>query len=264
MDITVSGIDGGKAFDWGKTSADYAKFRDIYPPLFYEKIASRELCVKGQRVLDIGTGTGVIPRNMYHYGADWVGTDISAEQIAQAKRLAEEAGMQIEFRACPAEQLDFPAETFDVITACQCFWYFDHAALSPLLARMLKPGGKLVVLSMEWLPFEDEIARQSEEMVLQFNPAWTGAGETRHPNFIPEVMYSDFTLAEHEEYDLPVHFTRAAWHGRMRACRGVGASLPPEQLAQWEQAHSDLLTRIAPEEFDILHFAAITILEKRS
>lgn len=32
MDITNEHIDGGKAFDWGRTSADYAKFRDIYPP----------------------------------------------------------------------------------------------------------------------------------------------------------------------------------------------------------------------------------------
>ena len=39
MDISNKSIDGGKAFDWGKTSADYAKFRDIYPREFYEKIA---------------------------------------------------------------------------------------------------------------------------------------------------------------------------------------------------------------------------------
>ena len=45
----------------------------------------RGLCIKGQRVLDIGTGTGVLPRNMYKYGAKWTGTDISPEQIEQAK-----------------------------------------------------------------------------------------------------------------------------------------------------------------------------------
>lgn len=30
-------IDGGKPFDWGRTSDDYAKYRDIYPPIFYKK-----------------------------------------------------------------------------------------------------------------------------------------------------------------------------------------------------------------------------------
>lgn len=53
-------IDGGKPFDRGRTSADYAKFRDIYPTEFYNKIIGQGLCTKGQRALDIGTGTGVI------------------------------------------------------------------------------------------------------------------------------------------------------------------------------------------------------------
>lgn len=37
MNITDKSIDSGKAFDWGRTSADYAKFRDIYPEEFYHE-----------------------------------------------------------------------------------------------------------------------------------------------------------------------------------------------------------------------------------
>lgn len=76
MEIQNENIDAGKAFDWGKTSADYAKYRDVYPEAFYQKIIERNLCVRGQSVLDIGTGTGVLPRNLYRYGATWTGTDI--------------------------------------------------------------------------------------------------------------------------------------------------------------------------------------------
>ena len=42
----------------------------------------------GQKILDIGTGKGVLPRNLYSYGGKWTGTDISAEQIEQAKKLS--------------------------------------------------------------------------------------------------------------------------------------------------------------------------------
>ena len=94
MEMRKKEIDGGKAFDWGRTSEDYAKYRDIYPPVFYQKIAERNLCVRGQKALDLGTGTGVLPRNMYSYGARWIGTDLSEEQIAQAKRLTEEQEKQ--------------------------------------------------------------------------------------------------------------------------------------------------------------------------
>ena len=117
--MRIAQIDGGKAFDWGKTSEDYAKFRDVYPEEFYQKIVQRGLCIHGQSVLDVGTGTGVRPRNLYRYGAKWVGTDISENQIFQAKRLSE--GMDIEYHALSAENLEFPDHSFDVITACQCF-----------------------------------------------------------------------------------------------------------------------------------------------
>ncbi len=55
-------IDHGKVFDWGRASADYAKYRDIYPQEFYQKILDLGLCQAGQKVLDLGTGTGVLPR----------------------------------------------------------------------------------------------------------------------------------------------------------------------------------------------------------
>ena len=102
-----SRIDGGVPFDWGRTSEDYAKYRDIYPEAFYRKILDRGLCVGWQNVLDLGTGTGVIPRNMYRFGAKWTGTDISPEQIEQAKRLSEDGGMKIDFQAVPTEEIDF-------------------------------------------------------------------------------------------------------------------------------------------------------------
>ena len=151
MEITDDRIDAGKAFDWGRVSREYARYRDIYPEEFYQKIVDRGLCIVGQKVLDLGTGTGVLPRNMYKYGAEWTGTDISPEQIEQAKAMAGAADMNIDFRAVSTEQLDFPAERFDVITACQCFWYFDHEKVIPKLAEFLKPDGKLLILYMAFL-----------------------------------------------------------------------------------------------------------------
>lgn len=260
MNIIDKNIDGGKAFDWGKTSEDYAKFRDIYPQEFYDKIIKRNLCIDGQSVLDIGTGTGVLPRNMYQYGAKWTGTDISEKQIEQAKILSK--GMDISYYALSAEDIAFPNHSFDIITACQCFWYFNHEQIMPKMYHMLKPDGRILVLYMAWLPFEDKIANSSEMLVLKYNPEWSGAGETIHPIFIPECYKEKFELVYHEEYPLNVHFTRKSWNGRMKACRGIGASLSEEEINAWEQEHIKLLSKIAPNEFDVLHYAAIAELKK--
>lgn len=259
MEIIDNRIDSGKSFDWGRTSEDYAKYRDIYPREFYEKIFGRGLCVSGQSVLDLGTGTGVLPRNMYSYGAKWTGTDISENQIAQAKYLSE--GMDIDYYALPAEKIDFSDGSFDVITACQCFWYFKHEQILPNLCRMLKPNGRLLILYMAWLPFEDRIAGESERLVLKYSPQWSGAGETVHPIEIPQCYFTRFELIHHEEYLLDVPFTRESWNGRMKACRGVGASLSEEEIIQFEREHLELLNKIAPDEFIVKHYAAYSELK---
>lgn len=263
MEIKDARIDDGKAFDWGKTSADYAKYRDVYPDIFYEKIAGRNLGVKGQKVLDLGTGTGVLPRNMYRFGAEWVGTDISANQIEQAKRLSAECNQEIEYFAVATEDITFPDETFDVITACQCFYYFDKEDVIPKLAKMLKPGGKLVVLYMSWLPFEDKVAGASEELVLKYNPKWNGAGRTKHPVYVSDYVHELFETVHQEEYDVDIPFTRDTWNGRVKACRGVGASLLPEEVAAWEKEHKALLEKLVPEEFCVKHYVSMIELQKK-
>ena len=253
-------IDGGKAFDWGRTSEDYARYRDIYPNEFYERIVKRGVGVSGQSVLDIGTGTGVLPRNMLKYGAKWTGIDIAENQIEYAKRLS--LVTDIEYFCASVEDMEFPDNTFDVITACQCYWYFDHERIMPKLYRMLKPHGRILMLYMAWLPFEDNIARASEELALKYNPSWSGAGETIHPINVPKSYFGSFRAVYSEEYPLLVPFTRESWNGRMRSCRGVGASLSPEEIACWEAEHLKLLEDIAPEKFNIKHYAAIAELEK--
>lgn len=261
MEIINDKIDAGKAFDWGKTSSDYAKYRDIYPEIFYEQIAKRDLCVKGQRVLDLGTGTGVLPRNMYRFGAEWTATDISENQILYAKRLSEEKGLDIEYRVCAAEDISFPNHTFDVVTACQSFWYFDYKKLTPKMTRMLKPDGRMLLLYMAWLPFEDEIAGASEELVLKYSPKWSGAGETKHPIYTPDELEGIFKPVYSEEFEVDIPFTKQSWNGRMKACRGIGASLSPSEIEAWEKEHKKLLDDIAPPEFTVKHYIAMLELK---
>ena len=259
--MIIQNIDKGRSFDWGKTSEDYAKYRDIYPQEFYDYILQLGLCKDGQSVLDIGTGTGVLPRNMYKYGAKWTGTDIAENQILQAKELSKEADMDIDFFTSKAEDVSFPDNTFDVITACQCIWYFDHEVTAPSFARMLKSDGKFLILYMGWLPYEDHIAGKSEEIILKHNPNWTAHGDTVHPVWVPEQYLRYFDLLSQEQFRVDIPFTKEGWHGRMRACRGVGASMSPKQLAAWDKEHMEMLEKEASESFIVKHYISIAELQ---
>lgn len=84
-------IDGGNTFDWGRTASLYAKSRDIYPPIFWDTLHELGVGKAGQHILDIGTGTGVLPMNMMTFGGHYTGVDHSPEMIAEAKALVPSA-----------------------------------------------------------------------------------------------------------------------------------------------------------------------------
>lgn len=255
-------IDCGKEFDWGLASADYAKYRDIYPNEFYNKIVDLGYCKDGQHVLDLATGTGVLPRNMYKYGAEWIGTDISENQIKYARELSR--GLDINYIISSAENLDFSENSFDVITACQCFMYFNQSVLFPKAYKWLKPNGHFLIMFMAWLPLESELAMESEKLVLKYNPSWSGRGMIRYEVTAPEMSKSLFDVANTVSFDIDLPFTRETWHGRIKACRGIGASnLNTEEILNWEEEHKKLLSRY-PEHFTIPHYVTILDLKCRS
>lgn len=257
--ISNNNIDGGRAFDWGKASKDYAKYRDIYPDEFYKKIVDLGYCINGQKVLDLGTGTGVLPRNMYKYGAKFVGADISENQIKYAEMLS--TGMNIDYIVSSAEKIDFPDGTFDVITACQCFMYFDKKVILPKLHKLLKDNGHFLVLFMAWLPYESDIAKASEDLVLKYNPQWTGGGMNRYKIDDPDWLMDLFAVSNAITYDIDVAFSRESWNGRMKACRGIDASLSANMIAEFEKEHLEYLAAV-PENFAIPHYVSILDLKK--
>lgn len=254
-------IDDGKEFDWGKTSTDYAIYRDIYSSRFYDTLHDLGIGYINQDILDFGTGTGVLPRNMYRYGANFIGTDISENQIAQAIRLSREKDMDIIWKVCAAENTGFDECSFDIITAVQCWWYFDIDKIVPEVVRMLKPGGKLVIISVNWLPEEDKIAKKTEELVLKYNPEWKGANYRRESLEIPKWIGENFRATTLHTFDDYLTFTRESWAGRIRACRGIGASLTHEVVNEFNEEHLKLLSEIVESaEFEILHQVMIQIL----
>ena len=54
-------------------------------------------------------------------------------------------------------------------------------------------------------------------------------------------------------YDEAIAFTRESWRGRFRALRGIGASLPDEEVRAFDREHAKLLEEIAEPDFTVLH-----------
>ncbi len=255
-------IDSGRAFDFGKTSQDYAQYRDIYPYSLYEKLIRFGIGAKGQEILDLGSGTAVLPINLYETGARFTATDISENQVEYGKQLALEKGLEsIRFRVCSAEDTGFADGSFDAVTAVQCFQYFDAPKAAREIARVLKPWGVFCKIFMDWLPYEDEKIAEMEQLVLRYNPAWSGCGFEQFRYCYPDWAEGLFMIDTIHSYNADLTFTKEAWLGRIRSCRGVGASLSPEEVAAFEADYRDILKKYE-EPLQLKHQIHIEIYRK--
>lgn len=258
-----TGIDDGKEIDWGKTSRDYAKYRPGPPISLFNKLQSLGVGLKGQKILDLGTGTGVMARQFAKQGCDVIGTDISKEQVMMASSLAKDENLEIEFKNLSAEESLFPDESFDVISANQCFLYFDKKVVFPMIKKMLKKGGVLVTSHFSWMPFLSQIAKASEELILKHNPSWTAHSyEGNIPEIIPSFK-DDFNVKDFFFYDEEIPFNKESWRGRIRACRGVGAAMNPDEVEAFDKEHADLLDSLTSDDFTITHRLDAHIMEPK-
>lgn len=233
-----------KECDYGKTSEVYAKYRDIYPKEVFDKLYELGVGRKNTSWLDLGTGTGVIPRGLAKYGADITAIDISKEQIEQAKRLSGEYS-NIFYRVSSAEELKYDKGTFDVITACQCFWYFDSKVVAAKIKNLLKKDGMFLKLYMGY-DKEDRIAAESWNIAKKINKNWK-PGSARK-----DLENHCFDNPQVEKLEISIPFTRESWHGRMLASRGVMASMDMDMLKQFEEEHITFLQQF-PMEFQVKH-----------
>lgn len=70
-----------------------------------------------------------------------------------------------------------------------------------------------------------------------------------------------FTVSNKTAFDIDVNFTRDTWHGRIKACRGIGTgALSEKEISKWEIEHKAMLSQY-PEKFTIPHYAAILDLK---
>jgi SAM-dependent methyltransferase len=98
----------------------------------------------GQRVLDVGCGTGVVALTAARTGATVIGADLTPALLESARRNAELANLAVTFEEADVEALPFAAASFDVVVSQfgHMFGPRPEVTIAEML-RVLKPGGTL-------------------------------------------------------------------------------------------------------------------------
>ena len=130
---------------------------------------------EGLRLLDIGCGGGLLSEPMTRLGFQVTGVDASERNIGTASAHAAEQGLDIDYRASTAEALIEAGEpAFDVILNMEVIEHVaDPGEYLRSCAQLLKPGGLMIVATLNRTLKAFALAKFGAEYVLRWLPIGT-------------------------------------------------------------------------------------------
>jgi ubiquinone/menaquinone biosynthesis C-methylase UbiE len=120
----------------------------------WDRILDLVLAGRGPlEALDAGCGTGFLSFELAARGHRVTGVDFAPAMLAEARRKAAQQNVPVRFEEADAEQLPFPAASFDLAVSRHLLWTLPHpeAAIDEWI-RVLRPGGRLVVIDGQFNP----------------------------------------------------------------------------------------------------------------
>jgi SAM-dependent methyltransferase len=203
------------------TRADnYAKYRPDYPAAVIDLLKSECGLDNASTIADVGSGTGILSELFLRNGNKVISIEPNASMRTVAKRLLRDSPNFVSVDAT-AEATTLDSQSVDFITAAQAFHWFDRAKAKTEFARILKPGGWVVLIWNERRLESTPFLQDYEDLLLSYG---TDYQEVRHENVAGEI--AEFFAPERfqlRNLDNFQHFDLAALTGRVGS-----ASYTPE------------------------------------
>jgi SAM-dependent methyltransferase len=216
----------------------------------------------GARVVDLGTGTGSLARLFAQRGCEVTGVDIAGPLLEQARRLDREAGVRIAYVQAPAEATGLPGDGFDVLSAGQCWHWFDRPVAAREVARLLVVGGTVVIAHFDWLAAPGNAVQATQEIILRYTPPGAAAhgpwrfarGTGVYPQWLVDLQSAGFTEIETFSFDVTVPYSHEAWVGRVRASAPVAGTLDGDGVRECSRELTAMLAeRFAADPLAVPH-----------
>ena len=135
---------------------------DATESALWKKHLSQIIGTTPQKILDVGTGTGMIALNMAELGHTVTGIDLGEKMLAIAKKKAETRNLVVCFTPGDAENPQFPDNSFDCVICRHLLWTLPHPDKAIReWARITRPGGVIIAIDghaqpINYFPQPDE------------------------------------------------------------------------------------------------------------
>jgi SAM-dependent methyltransferase len=152
----------------------YERFRPPYPPAFFRTVSTRLGFGKQHRLIDLGTGPGLLALGFAPYVGRIVGVDPEPAMLAAARDAAARAAQGLTLIEGRAEALPDDLGQFDVVTVGRALHWMEPRATAALLDRLVAPSGVILVCSSNSAadgrnPWHDEYRKARDD--------WSGLAE---------------------------------------------------------------------------------------
>jgi ubiquinone/menaquinone biosynthesis C-methylase UbiE len=171
------------------SGASYERIAETFAPI-HDRVVEALTVGPGKRVLDVACGTGGVALRAARAGADVVGIDISADQLAKARRAAEEERLAVRFDEGDCRELPYATGEFDAAaSAFGAIFAPDHARTAAELARVCRPGGRLALTAWPKDAWSETHSRAGRVFVEDAD-----AREWFEPEHVRDLLGDDFEL----------------------------------------------------------------------
>jgi ubiquinone/menaquinone biosynthesis C-methylase UbiE len=238
--------------------------RKGFPVELFNRLKVFGIGDEGQSIVDLGTGTGTLARSFAKQGCQVIGVDPDSRMLEQAHRLSEQESLSVEFIEGSAEAIALESSSADVVTAGQCWHWFDAPKSLNEIKRVLISSGKLVIAHFDWIPLTGSVVELTESLIEKANSSWNyGGGNGLHGHFLNDIATAGFKNIETFSFDLDVDYTHEAWVGRIHASAGI-ASLSEETRHAFNLNHlTEIKAKFPGDSLAVPHrvFAIIASIE---
>jgi 2-polyprenyl-6-hydroxyphenyl methylase/3-demethylubiquinone-9 3-methyltransferase len=171
--------------------------------------------LKDLRLLDIGSGGGILSESMARLGARVTGIEVTEKNVKVSKLHAEWSALDIDYRLATAEDLASTGEQFDAVLNMEVVEHVENlSAFLPVCGKLVRPGGLMVVATINRTLAALLIAIFAAEYVLGWMPKGTHHWRKLvKPDEVTGALGDEFRLVDRagvhiNPLDRSFHFSR--------------------------------------------------------